>query len=273
MTAWDISTFSYANKSDDISSEETTPRGLTFNSDGTKMYVTGTAGGGDTYQYTLSTGWDASTSTYASKTLDTSSQESSPHDGFLGDSGDKFYIIGAGDVVYQYNLSTTDDISTASYASKSKDVSSEEGSCNGLCFSTDGTKMYVVGESNDTVYQYTLSTAWDVSSASYASKSLSVSEDNYPQAVFIGNSGSTLYMQGVNGGGDIYQYTLSTAWDVSTGSYDSKSLDVGSQENNCQGMFFKNDGNSCYVVGPTNDTVYQYDAAAADTFTPKMMIY
>ena len=38
--------------------------------------------------------------------------------------------------------------------------------------------MYVVGSSLDTVYQYALSTAWDVSTASYDSVSLSVSSQD-----------------------------------------------------------------------------------------------
>ena len=48
----------------------------------------------------------------------------------------------------------------------------------GVAFSSDGTKMYIMDNSNLAVYQYTLSTAWNVSTASYASLSISVSSQS-----------------------------------------------------------------------------------------------
>ena len=37
---------------------------------------------------------------------------------------------------------------------------------------TDGTKMYIVGSSGDSVESWTLSTAWDISTGSYDSVSI-----------------------------------------------------------------------------------------------------
>jgi len=51
---------------------------------------------------------------------------------------------------------------------------------------------------------------------------------------------------------------LSTAWDVSTASYDSKSKDVSSEESSPFDVAFKPDGSKMYIVGYNNDTVYQY---------------
>ena len=62
-------------------------------------------------------------------------------------------------------------LSSASYDSKSFSVSTQDSSATeGFTFSYDGTKMYAVGTTNRTVYQYDLSTAFDVSTSSYASK-------------------------------------------------------------------------------------------------------
>jgi len=111
-------------------------------------------------------------------------------------------------------------------------------SCKMCTFSSDGTKAYVSDSFNKAVYQYTLSTAWDISSGSYASKSLSVStEDSSPRGLTFSADGTAAYI--VGGTNDtIFQYTLSTAWDVSSGSYTSKSLSVTSQETNPQGYGF-----------------------------------
>ena len=48
------------------------------------------------------------------------------------------------------------DLSTASYDSVSLDVSSEDATPTDVAFKPDGTKMYFVGISSDSVYQYSL---------------------------------------------------------------------------------------------------------------------
>jgi DNA-binding beta-propeller fold protein YncE len=60
----------------------------------------------------------------------------------------------------------------------------------------------------------------------------------------------------------VYQYTLNTAWDVSTASYASKSFSVAGQETNPKSVFFNPDGTKMYIVGATNDTIYQYTLIA-----------
>ena len=60
-------------------------------------------------------------------------------------------------------------IGNPSYDSKSFSASSQTSGIQGITFKTDGTVMYILSTPDDRVYQYTLSTAWDVSTASYAS--------------------------------------------------------------------------------------------------------
>ncbi|GAJ11432.1 unnamed protein product [marine sediment metagenome] len=50
------------------------------------------------------------------------------------------------------------DVSTADYDEKSKDVNAQEPYPYDVCFKPDGTKMYIMGFYNSTVYQYSLST-------------------------------------------------------------------------------------------------------------------
>ena len=152
--------------------------------------------------------------------------------------------------------STAWDLSTASYDSKYKSVSSEETSPRSVAFKPDGSKMYIVGTSSDTVYQYSLSTAWDVSTASYDSKYKSVSsEEISPRSVAFKSDGSKMYIVGTSSD-TVYQYSLST--DVSTASYDSKYKSVSSEETAPSSVAFKSDGSKMYIVGYSSDTVYQY---------------
>src|SRR3989338_6604379 len=170
------------------------------------------------------------------------------------------YLVGVvNDTVYQYTLSTPWDVSTATYASKSKSVSAQETYPVGVTFKTDGTKMYVIGITGGRVWQYSLSSAWDVSTASYDSVSKSVSsQTGEPYKVELSSAGTKMYVLGNTTGDSVYQYTLSTAWDISTATYDSDSKSVAAQESQPYGMAFKTDGSKMYIVGIGNDTVYQY---------------
>ena len=45
-------------------------------------------------------------------------------------------------------------------------IFSEDITPSGVCYA-DGTTMYMLGYSNDKIFEYSLSTAWDLSTASY----------------------------------------------------------------------------------------------------------
>jgi len=105
----------------------------------------------------MATEWDVSTATYADKSVSITSQDTDPTGVTFSSDGTKMYIVGyATDTVYQYTLSTAWDVSTATYADKSKDVSAQDTIPTGVTFSSDGSKMYIMGITTDTVYQYTL---------------------------------------------------------------------------------------------------------------------
>jgi hypothetical protein len=93
------------------------------------------------------------------------------------------------------------DIASAAYSNKSFSVSSQETGPEGLAFSSDGTKMYICGYLTDTVYQYSLTTAFDISTAAYASKSFSLtSQQTAPLGLAFNPSGTKMFVCGSNPG-------------------------------------------------------------------------
>jgi DNA-binding beta-propeller fold protein YncE len=103
-----------------------------------------------------------------------------------------------------------------------------------------------------------LATPWDVSTASYDSVSKSVgAQDGTPSGVVFKPDGTKMYIMGYSSD-TVYQYSLSTAWNVGTASYDSISKAVGSQDRSPRGIDFKSDGTKMYILGYSSDTVYQY---------------
>ena len=153
------------------------------------------------------------------------------------------------------------DISTASYDSLSFSVSSQTGSPQSMMFKDDGTKLYVLANSPDTVFQYSLSTAWDISTASYDSVSFSVTtQAPNPQGLDFKPDGTKMFVVGVTND-TVYQYGLSTPWDLSTASYDSVSLLVQTLKPN--GVKFSNDGTKLFTTDRQTGRVYQFSMTTA----------
>ena len=182
---------------------------------------------------------------------------------FNGD-GTKMYVCGEGtDTVYQYSLSSAYDLSTASYDSVSLSVASQQGAPRSVVFNNDGSALYIVGTSAAAVHQYTLTTPYDLSTGSYASKTVSVStQELYPCGVIFNNDGASMYVVGSQND-TVYQYTLSTPFDVSTASYASKSMSVNSEQTSPTGLAFNSDGTKIFVIGETTPKINQYTLSSA----------
>ena len=240
------------------------PVGLTFSPSGRRMYIIGQSTD-KVYQYNLTTAFNVSTAVYTSKefyignTSTTGPGDLTSTDVKFHPEGHTMYIVGsARDTIWQYSLSTAWNITTATYASKSKSVSAQDSTPQSIEFGDNGTKMYMLGSTNDRIFQYTLTTPWDISTATYASKFLSVaSQENSPLGMAFSNDGKKVLVVG-SFNDDVHQYTLSTAWDISTASYDSIGKDVSVQESTPHAIALSLDQTKMFILGSGADRVYTY---------------
>lgn len=204
---------------------------------------------------------DLTALSYDSVSFSVSSQETIPNALFFGNNGFKMYIAGnSGDDVNEYTLSTAWNPSTATYV-RNFSVSAKETIPSGLFFKDDGTEMYIVGLSSDSVHQYSLSTAYNISTASFTASFSVSSEDSAPHDLTFKEDGTKMYVLG-NTGGDINEYNLSTAWDVSTASY-NQNFSISSQETNATGIFISPTGERVYIVGTSGNDVNEYTLSTA----------
>jgi hypothetical protein len=190
-----------------------------------------------------------------------SSQDGSPQDLFFKTDGLKMYVVGGvNDSVYEYNVSTPWSVSTASFL-QSFSVNAQDANPTGLFFRDDGLKMYVTGSTTPQVLEYDLSSAWNISTASFL-QGFSVSgQDSNPQAVFFRSDGLKMYVVGSTND-SVYEYDLSSAWDVSTAAF-LQSFSVNAREATPTGLFFNTAGTQMYVVGSISDSVIQYNLSSA----------
>ena len=250
-----------------VGSQDSTPLEVFMSTDGTKFYMAGNTTN-SVYQYNLSTAYDVSSASYNSVSFSVASQSTEPKGVTFSVDGTKMYIVEASNgVIYQYALTTGFDLSTASYASKSFDTSSQRGGNEpqDVSISSDGTRLYIIMSRH--IFQYTLSTAYDVSTATYNSKTYNYSSQTVSgTGMAFGNSGTKLYVLGAVGApliSIIFEYTLSTAWDVSTASYSNNSFIAAGRTNDNMGLALSSNGEHLYSLGNTGDSVFQYDMSTA----------
>jgi len=209
---------------------------------------------------------------YLSNKNFTVSQEGVPSGIYFKDDGTRFYIIGSSnDRIYQYDLSTPWDVSTAVYNSVNLSVSAQDATPTDLFISPDGTILFVVGATNDRVYRYNLSSAWDISSATFLNFFSVASEETEPNGLYFDPTGTNMYVVGTTGD-DVNQYTLGTAWDLTTASF-LQTFSVASQETVPVAISFNNSGTRMYILGQTGDDITEYrlstpwDISTATFFT------
>jgi DNA-binding beta-propeller fold protein YncE len=135
-----------------------------------------------------------------------SSQASSPQGLAFKPDGTKMYVANYNTGVYEYNLSTGFDLSTASYNQFGAKDSGQTSQISSISFSPNGDKAWIVDYGNDDIDEYDLSTAWDISTLSY-SRSFSVaSQATLPTFVIFKTDGSKMYvMDSITD--TVYQYT------------------------------------------------------------------
>jgi len=238
----------------DVSSQATNPRGLSFSPDGEFMYVIDNDS--DTIQrYNLSTGFDISTAS-SSQSFSVRQQDNEPQGVAIKPDGSRLYFAGTEFVnVYQYNLSTAFDMSTASF-SQSFDVSDAGSSPQSVVFDSAGTRMITSDDASDSVTRFSLSTSFDISTASFESQGGIGTQDGQVRSAVFNSDGTKMFIVGTQND-NAYQYSLSSSFDVFNKSF-TTSLNVGQQGGQPQGIAFKPDGTQFYMVSRTSQKVHQY---------------
>ena len=87
--------------------------------------------------------------------------------------------------------------------------------------------MFIVGNAGNDVNVYKLTTAWDVSSASFVDSFSVNSQETGPRGIWFDSPGNSMFIVGTTSsctgsGGDaecVFAYKLTTAFDVSSASY------------------------------------------------------
>ena len=242
------------------------PHGVTFNSDGTKMYVIG-ASANRTIQFTLSTPFDISEATLLAGSF---CAEGIPDDGLkaiFNSDGTKFFIVDdSTQDVSILTLTTAYDISTCSNTG-SKDFGTTN--LRDLKFSNDGKKVFLYDQAggNHSIKQYSLSSSFDISNPTLVktytgsdSKTLKVlvGNKNKVNGLAFSSDGTKMF---VTNDTKIIEFTLSTPFDLSNVTFEGRE-NVSDQVLKISGIAFNNDGSKMFIVDFTStetSDIHEYD--------------
>jgi len=200
--------------------------------------------------------------TYDNVSYSLSSQQSGPRSIAFSPDGTKMFCVGdSGDRIDQFSLSTAHSLAPASvaYDNVSFTTSSQEGSPQGLTFSPDGNKLFIVGLSTDRIHQYSLTNPFSLASGnvSYDNVSLATTGESNPRSVFFSTDGMRVFIVG-NSSDKVHEYDLAAAFDLTNTTNNTVNFSVSSQENYPHTVAFNHTGKKMFVCGSTSDKVHQY---------------
>ena len=181
-------------------------------------------------------------------------------------------------------LSNGDTLSLDNYEVNRLDISSEENKPFGVAFNNDGTKMFMVGEGSgtdstiDDIHEYILSTPYDTSTATFrVGLNANGVTNRILRQIQFNKDGSKMFVSGRRvdqnpNGNFIFQYSLSTNFDLSTATYSGNSFQANTANvgitKSLYGFAFNNDGTMMFLSdgstdGTSTEKVYQLSLETA----------
>ena len=238
-----------------VTSQDSRMADLYFRNDGLKLYTIGQADD-RVYEYTLTTAWDISTASNVAA-FSVAAQEAQPTNFSFDSSGLKMYVVGVNtNNIHEYTLNTAWQVNTASFATSFSTSFAGLG-ISTLEFKPDGTIFYIIGQADKTIQQYSLTTPWQVNTATTISQSAIISTiSGNTSALVFDPTGSYVYIND-SGSSFIKEYSLSTPWNASSSiTFVANSAVLGSA--GLEGLFWKDDGRSVFVIDDNVDTIKEY---------------
>ena len=162
------------------------------------------------------------------------------------------------------------DISSAAYDNLSFSVASQSASPYGMAFNPDGTKLFVVDESNKKIFQYSLTNGFSLAAGNVTYDNVSfdvTSQEELPSGVVFNPDGTKMFVVGTLFD-KIHQYSLTNGFSLAAGNvtYDNLYFDVGSIEASPHALAFNPAGTKMFIVGTNTNKVHQFSLTNGFSF-------
>ena len=237
--------------------------GIVFKDDGSVFATTSMGGTLDDFAieyqastaFTINSGVSVSSST--SDNLDVN-----PPQGLVGGlsvagGGTRVYTFGRStNNVNCFHLSTAWDFGSGGSAQSNFNTSSQISNVYDGFVKDDGTEMYVVGYQPDKVYQYSMSTAHNLSTASLTNSFDFSAKVAVCGGIHFESNGNAFVITDATTD-KLYKYNLSTAWDITTSTFHSQSDSLQTDASTLSGVWFDDDWNYIFYTDQDGDDLYR----------------
>ena len=145
------------------------------------------------------------------------------------------------------------------YVGNSGSVAASLPTINAMKLKNNGTRLYCYNQSANRIYQFNLSTAYNIKALTpIGSFLLSVPSSTYD--FDVSEDGTKLIVLGQTSGNiqTLYEYTLSTAWTISSAVYQSRSQSINAQDSQMRYLKISKNGLRAIVFGDANKSIFQY---------------
>lgn len=249
------------------------PEGIFVSSAGDRVFVIDV--GGIIYQYDLSVAFDTSTISYNSVNVSVAftTTANAHRDLFFDPSGTRLYVISdATDRILQYNLSVPWDISTTEYANKSFILNSPgESFHKALSISQDGSKFFVLGTSTDRVFEFSMTTPWDISTSTYLNRSFLFSGyETTPEGLAVTPDGRSLIIVGTTADA-MFEFELASSWNLTTVEFKNRQIIVVNLQPAIKGIHYHQSG-YVFTASQTNNSVSSYQLGVLELGTSPVSV-
>ena len=177
--------------------------------------------------------------------------------------GTKMFVVGMSqNKIFEFDLSTAFDISTATKNSNEYLHDSEQEDATDIKFNSDGTKLFLAGTDEQEIDEYNLSTAYDVSTSVHQNTYFNGDGLSFV-AIAFNTNGTKLFIYDATGNDSIKQYSLGSPFDLSNAvlqkEYTGTSSKTLRQINGTpQGFAFSSDGTKMYVTGTGTQKIKEF---------------
>ena len=257
---------SYTGKSFPVATTDS--RSSDFSPDGIRFYILGRSSR-NIIEYELTIPWDIE-SAALKRELDISTEMGSgeqmfavPHGLYLRkDDGIMMWVFNRTEI-WEYTLSIPWNISTATPTGY-KDLSEYVARSHDIDFKPDGTVLYIDDRINGSVYQFNLTTPWDIETAELDLVLDISAQQEAVRGIQLNGEGNRMYLMDT-ARRDVLEYYLTTPFDISTASY-AGFFSVAGETTNPRGITFKSDFSAFYVTATESNTIYQYHLPQPEFF-------
>jgi len=263
---WSIATIQYNNISRSISTEEPNVFNIEWSPDGSRFWMIGT-NGDNIRQFTVGTPFSINTISQH-RLFSVSSQEANPNGFTWSNDGAKLYVVGSSsDRIHQYSASTPFEINGLTYDNISIPVNGQDSNPYSLQMSIDGTKMFMLGVTTDTIYRYDLVVPYDISGMTYSDVNYYVGNfETSPTSFKFSTDGNKFFIGG-SSQDTIFEFEMNAPFEITTAKHNNNIYKYEVGGGNMRGIAFSNTGHKMYVADYGSDTIYEFDLPGLFTLT------